>query len=201
VLEPAACYASLVVSTIDRLSDLAPERVRPLRRVEYERLVAEGLFGDERIELLGGVIVEMSPQDPRHAFAIERLTAVLGPLVVGRARLRVQLPFAASSDSLPEPDVALVPVGDYSDAHPDRALLVIEVANTSLRKDRLLKGEIYARAGVPEYWIVNLVDRRIEVYTGPSEGAYAKVSSASPGDALSIAALGNVTLPVSDVLG
>jgi Uma2 family endonuclease len=200
VRESTTCYRSVVVSTIDRLSDLAPERVRPLRRVEYERLVAEGLFGDERIELLGGVIVEMSPQDPRHAAVIQRLDAALGPLAHGRAALRVQLPFAASPDSLPEPDVALVPPGDYDDAHPDRALLIIEVANASLRKDRLLKAELYARAGVPEYWIVNLVDRRVEVHTGPGDGAYAQITFASPGDALTIAELGGAAIAVGDFL-
>src|SRR2546427_662806 len=85
-------------------------RFPPRQRVEAERLVAEGAFDDERVELLGGVIVELSPQDPRHSFAIERLTALLVPLALGKASLRPQLSFVASDDSVPEPDLTLVPV-------------------------------------------------------------------------------------------
>jgi Uma2 family endonuclease len=189
-----------MTSALDRLADLAPERVRPLRRVEYERLVAEGAFDDERVELLGGVIVEMSPRDPRHDFAIERLTALLVPLAVGRASLRPQLSFVASDDSVPVPDLALVPIADYSAAHPTRALLVIEVSNASLRKDRSIKAEIYARAGVPEYWVVDLAGRCVEVSTEPADSAYAKVETARPGDKLAVRYLGGAQVEVSDFL-
>jgi len=174
--------------------------VRPLRRVEYERLVAEGLFGDERIELLGGVIVEMSPQDPRHAATVQRLTAILARLADGHALLRAQLSFGASPDSMPQPDIALVPPGDYDGAHPEIALLLIEVANTSLRKDRLLKTELYARAAVGEYWIVNLPDRCVEVHREPRDGSFTNVTLAHSGDTLSIAALGGAAIAVDDFL-
>jgi Uma2 family endonuclease len=126
----AACYPCLVMSTFDRLPDLAPERVRPLKRVEFERLVSEGLFDDERIELVGGVIVEMSPQDTRHAALVERLDWELKRVAPTTMSVRVRLPFAASDDSLPEPDIAVVPRVDYDDAHPDRAYLVVEVASS-----------------------------------------------------------------------
>jgi Uma2 family endonuclease len=197
---PAACYACLIVSTFDRLSDLGPERVRPLKRVEYERLVHEGLFDDERIELLGGVIVEMSPQDTRHSAIIERLSRLLMAAVASDASVRIQLPFVASEFSLPEPDLAVVPRLSYDDAHPERANLIVEVANSSLRKDRSIKSELYARAGVPEYWVVNIGDRAVEVHTLPRDGAYTNVSIARPGDMLSLAVLGGAELAVSDFL-
>ena len=198
--ERTACYPHLMISALDRLDDLAPERVRPLRRVEYERLVAEGAFDDERVELLGGVIVEMSPRDPRHDFAIERLTLRLIELARGRASVRPQLSFVASDDSVPEPDLALVPVADYGAAHPTSALLVIEVSNASLRKDRSIKAEIYARAGVPEYWVVDLAGRCVEVRTEPRDGVYAQLATARPGDALAISGLEGAALAISDFL-
>jgi Uma2 family endonuclease len=189
-----------MTSALDRLADLAPERVRPLRRVEYERLVAEGAFDDERVELLGGLIVEMSPRDPRHDFAIERLNARLVALARGRASVRPQLSFIASDDSVPESDLALVPIADYSVAHPTSALLVIEVANASLRKDRSIKAEVYARAGVPEYWVVDLAGRCVEVRTEPEDGVYTKVETAHLGDKLALRCLDGAEVEVSDFL-
>jgi Uma2 family endonuclease len=189
------------MSTLDHLSDLAPERVRPLKRVEFETLVSLGLLGDERVELLGGVIVEMSPQNPRHAAAIQRLTQTLTRIVGDRAGVRIQLPFVASDDSLPEPDVALVPPGDYAAAHPASALLLVEVAAASLRKDRLLKAELYARAGVPEYWIVNLAEGCVEAYSKPVGGVYTQVSTADRTASLPIAALPGAEINLRDILG
>ena len=153
------------------------ERQRPLRRTEYERMVSAGLFENERIELVRGVIIQMSPQNVPHATAIQRLTRWLQPALHGRADVRVQLPFVCGDDSLPEPDLAIVdPTTADGDEHPDRAFLLIEVANASLKLDRGEKAELYARAGVPEYWVVNLVDRVIERHSQPSAGAYALVT-------------------------
>jgi Uma2 family endonuclease len=185
---------------LDHLADLGPERVRPLKRVEFERLAEAGLFDDERIELLGGVIVEMSPQDPRHSATIERLSGELQRAVGARASVRVQLPFAASEDSLPEPDIAVVPRLDYDDAHPDRAFLLAEVASSSLRKDRSLKADLYARAAVPDYWVVNLAERHVEVHTLPRAGVYTAVKIARPGDLLRPSAFDGVSIAVSDFL-
>lgn len=200
MLSRAPCYPFLVVSTFDRLSDLEPERVRPLKRVEFERLVSEGLFDDERIELLGGAIVEMSPQDTRHAAVIERLDREIKRVAPVSMSVRVQLPFAASEYSLPEPDIVVVPRVDYDDAHPDRAYLVVEVANTSLRKDRSIKSELYARAGVPEYWIVNVAEQHIETRTLPRDGAYPMGAIARRGDTVCVASLEGAAIAVSDVL-
>jgi Uma2 family endonuclease len=131
-------------------------------------MIEAGLFRDERIELIGGVIVEMSPQNVPHAAAIQILTRLLVPPLVGRADVRVQLPFAVGDDSLPEPDLAIVKPELRASAHPDKAFLLIEVADTSLQFDRHDKADLYARAGIAEYWIVNLSDGVIERHSEPS---------------------------------
>jgi Uma2 family endonuclease len=188
------------MSVLDHLADIAPDRVRPLRRLEYEKMVAEGLFAGERVELLDGVIVEMSPQDPRHAGAVQRLTRVLGRALAGRADVRVQLPLAVSEDSLPEPDTALVALRDFDQAHPTKAFLVVEVAEASLRKDRTVKAALYARAGVPEYWVVNLVERAVEVHTDASAGVYARVTSAKPGESIRLRTFPEVEVEVGEMI-
>jgi Uma2 family endonuclease len=166
---------------LDRLADLAPERVRPLLRADFERLIDSGAFDEERIELLDGVIVEMSPQSERHSKVVTRLATLLIQATGDRTSVRVQMPFAASPESLPEPDIAVVPSAGAEDARPDTALLLVEVSEASLRKDRTLKAELYARAGVPTYWIVNLVDRCIEIRTQPVDGAYTRLETVEAG--------------------
>ena len=188
------------MSVLERLAELAPERIRPLRRSEFESLVAQGRFEGERVELIEGVLVEMTPQAPGHAACVQRLTRVLSRMLTGRADVRVQLPLAVSDDSLPEPDIAVVPVADFDDRHPTSALLVVEVAGTSLRKDRLVKADLYARAGVPEYWLVNLLDRHIEVHTGPSASAYTGVAESAVGTSIRLIAFADVEVAVSDIL-
>ena len=188
------------MSVLDHLADIAPERVRPLRRAEYEQMAAEGRFEGERVELIEGVIVEMSPQDPRHAGTVQRLTRVLGGALGGRADVRVQLPFAIAGESLPEPDVALVTRADFDEVHPATAFLVAEVAEASLRKDRSVKAGLYARAGVPEYWIVNLVDRLIEVHTDVAGAAYTRVIPVRPGEVIRLRAFPDVEIAVDDIV-
>ena len=126
-------------------------------------------------ELLGGQLVVREPQRSRHAVAIElahrALQRAFGPVW----RVRVQLPVALEADSEPEPDLSVV-AGDPRDSalsHPARPVLVVEVAETSLTFDRVHKGSLYARAGVMDYWIVNLVDRGLEVYRHPVAAALA----------------------------
>lgn len=189
------------VSSFSQIADLvSPERLRPLRRVEYERMVEGGLFADERVELLQGVIVERSPQGTRHAATLQRLTATLVPALAGRAGVRIQLPLAVAEDSLPEPDVAAVAPGDYDRAHPTTAFLVMEVAETSLNKDRLVKTELYARAGIPEYWIVDLVAGVIEVHTDVIDGRYGRLTPYRPGESLRLREFPDIEIRVADIL-
>jgi Uma2 family endonuclease len=174
--------------------------VRRLRRAEYDRLIGLGMFEGEKLELLYGRLVSMSPQGQGHAFSIARLTKILVLGLRDRADVRVQLPFGASDDSEPEPDVAIVSPGDYLDGHPQHALLVIEVAGSSVEDDRSLKGPLYAAAGVPEYWIVNVVDGVVEVYREPRDGVYAQVSRHDRDASLAVPGFADVVVLVRDVV-
>jgi Uma2 family endonuclease len=186
------------VTVIDP-GDFAPNRLRPLRRSEYDRLVQLGCFEDEKIELLAGFLVEMSPQGTGHAHAIRKLTVIFVRGVGDRAIVQIQLPIGLSEDSEPEPDLSIVPNAEYRDDHPTRALLIVEVAQSSLRKDRRLKGRLYARAGIPEYWIVNVAKRVIEVHREPTEAGYASVTSHAPGEILRPQAFADVEVSVAEL--
>ena len=176
------------------------EVIRPLRRVEYDQLVALGAFQDERIELLDGALVAMSPIGAPHNSAVQKLNALLVLALNGRAAVRPQLSFAAGDLSEPEPDLALVPSGDYDTDHPAQAYLLIEVAESSLARDRGRKLRLYASCGVPEYWIVNLAERCIEVYTRPVGAAYEQMESFTRGQSIRLGAFPDVELAVASVL-
>ena len=179
---------------------IAPERVRPLRRSEYDQLVELGAFHDERVELLRGVLVEMTPQDPAHALVISRLYRLLDrPLPAGLI-VRAQSPLAVSDDSEPEPDLAIVPDDDYRRAHPTRAVLVVEVAGSSIKKDRELKAALYAEAGVEEYWIVDLGKGVVELYREPAGGAYRVREVRGRGETVSPAQLPAISVRIDDFM-
>ncbi|HET7504556.1 MAG TPA: Uma2 family endonuclease [Kofleriaceae bacterium] len=178
---------------------IEPERVRPLKRSEYDRMIELGLFVNERVELIQGVLVKMSPQQAPHASTVQRLTQLLVTRLGGRFTLRIQLPLALSDESEPEPDAAVVPLGDYDTEHPTTALLVIEVADSSVRIDRT-KATVYAAAGVGEYWIVNLDARTVEVYSSPDGDRYGEARTLRVGDELRPAALPDLTIRVAELL-
>jgi len=176
---------------------LAPQTTRALRREEYDRLVALGAFEDERVELIEGVLVTMSPNDPAHASPIEVLNEFLVVALRGRARVRVQLPLVAARESEPEPDVAIVPLGDYRNAHPDQAYCVIEVANSSVSKDRNIKAPLYAASGFREYWLVNVPERVVEVFREPAPEQYKQRARYGIGETLSLEAFPDVEVEVA----
>ncbi|HET7541721.1 MAG TPA: Uma2 family endonuclease [Polyangiaceae bacterium] len=178
----------------------AAEVIRPLRRVEYDQLIALGAFQDERIELIEGQLVAMSPIGPPHNATVQRLNRLLVLALEGRAAVRCQSSFAALEFSEPEPDFCVLPPGDYDRENPSEAYLIIEVAESSLFMDRGKKRRLYASCAVPEYWIVNLPERCIEVYTGPSPGAYARVERYEAGQSIPLVAFPDVTFRVSDIL-
>lgn len=189
-----------MLSSMLEREHIDPERVRPLRRSEYERMVELGLFEEERIELLRGSLVTMSPQGVRHALVLQRLTHALVGALGDRFWVRVQLPLAASEVSEPEPDVAVVPRGSSDHEHPTAALLVIEVAETSPRKDRDVKARIYAEMAVPEYWVVDLAHDEVLVYAEPDAGTYATVRTARADESLTPHALADVVIAVASLL-
>src|SRR5262245_61330386 len=171
----------------------------------YLRLVDEGVLGpDDRVELLEGVIVSMAPQNVPHAAGVTRATHVLTLAVAARAVVRPQLSFIAGKYSVPEPDIAVIAGGlDACDkAHPRDALLLVEVADSSLKQDRLTKAPMYAAANLPEYWIVNLRDGCIEVRRDPEPRSrrYRNVAVRRRGESIEPAALPGVHIAVADLL-
>jgi len=183
------------------LPDVDSSKVRRLKRDEYDRMVELGMFEREHVELIRGVIVRMSPQGAPHAGAIEALTELLVTRLVGRARVRVQLPLLAPDDSEPEPDLAVVDRGNPHQAHPAAAHLVIEVARTSGRYDRDTKGPLYAEMGVAEYWVVDVAARSITVYRDPRDGRYAHVETPETTESITLVAFPDVSIRVATVLG
>ena len=177
-----------------------PENFRPLRRVEYHQLIDLGVFGEERIELVNGLLVPMNPPKPPHSNAVDMLTLILIRALGDQARIRVQNPFAAGDISEPQPDVLVAPLADYRVDHPAESHLVIEVAESSLRYDRGIKLRLYAEQGVPEYWIVDVVARRIEVYREPQDGTFVSKHIFERGESIRLLRFPAVTVQVSDVL-
>lgn len=180
---------------------LEPEVIRPLRRVEFDRMVEAQLFEeDERIELLRGVLVAMTRQGADHADCVALLTELLILALPRSAQVRCQLPFAAGEYSQPLPDVAVYPRSARTGSHPHEAVLIIEVSDSSLRKDRGIKAEIYAEAAVPEYWIVDLVHIAVEVRTAPRDGHYTRTVTYGRGDRIALVAFPDVVMATDDFL-
>ena len=172
---------------------------------QYLRLVDQGVLGpDDRVELLEGVIVAMAPQNEPHAAGVRRVARALFQAVGDRAVVQVQLSLISGRRSVPEPDAAVLPgtIADYDRTHPRTALLVVEVADTSLKQDRLTKRAIYAAAGIPEYWIVNVRDDCVEVRRGPEPGSrrYTSTAIARRGEGIELVALPGVAIVVDDLL-
>jgi len=148
-----------------------PARTKRWTRIEYERLMDAGVFRPgEPIELIGGGLIVSEPQGSHHFTAVRRATTTLEAAFGPAWEVRPQGPIALDDDSEPEPDVAVVPgaIDDYREAHPSRAALLVEVAESSLVLDREHKGSLYARTGIADYWILNLVDRVLEVFREPA---------------------------------
>ncbi|MDP2701906.1 MAG: Uma2 family endonuclease [Candidatus Rokubacteria bacterium] len=150
--------------------DSVEVKTRRWKRVEYERLIETGFFqfGDP-VELVGGQLIVAEPQGSGHFAAIRAVEEALRAAFGVGWDVRGQGPVALDEESEPEPDVAVVlgSFRDYVAAHPSRPVLVVEVSESSLNLDRYHKGSVYARAGLADYWIVNLVDRVLEVYRHP----------------------------------
>jgi len=138
-------------------------------RDEYYRLTDLDFFQGRRVELIEGQVIDMAAMKSPHAIAIDLIDAVLRPIFREGYYIRQQKPFVISDISEPEPDIAVVPgsIRDYAEAHPAQAALIVEVADTSLRYDRKVKGSLYAKAGIAEHWILNLNNHRLEVYLDP----------------------------------
>jgi Uma2 family endonuclease len=185
-------------------------KTRRWTRAEYDKLIALGFFEpDDRVELIGGDLIVAEPQGAAHYTAIcktgKTLEAAFGPGWI----VRTQGPVGLDEESEPEPDVAVVPgrLEDYRSEHPSRPVLTVEVAESSLRSDRERKGSLYARAGLQDYWVLNLEERMLEVYREPVADPsvvfgwrYARRTDFNPSAEVSPLALPSGRVRVADLL-
>jgi Uma2 family endonuclease len=182
--------------------------VQPVKRrftvEEFHRMGEAGIFHeDDRVELINGQIVQLSPIGRPHAYAVTMLTNLFASRLAGRALVSPQNPVHLFRDSEPLPDIVLLrPRPDYRDVDvgPADVLLLVEVADSSLRYDRLVKLRLYARAGIPEVWIVDVVGSRVEVYRRPSERRYEQVERFERGGRVAPAAFPDVAIAIDEIL-
>jgi Uma2 family endonuclease len=185
---------------MERQSQVDGLQRRPISRLEYERMAEVGILAPgERIELLRGEIVAMSPIGSRHAWSVAKINRSLVEQLGPSYDIRPQSPLTLWDDSEPEPDLAVVPAGT-PDRHPDTCLLVIEVAQTSLRVDATVKAALYAEAGIPVYWIVDVARGLVLVHTEPVAGAYQRTDERRPGDVLTAPHLPTLAIPVAAIV-
>jgi Uma2 family endonuclease len=183
--------------------------LRRWKRLEYERLVELGAFEGDPLELISGQLIVAEPKGTYHTSAVTSCEYALRAVLPPGWLVRTQAPISLDEDSAPEPDIVVVAgrLGDFRYAHPARPPLVIEVADSSLAFDRHDKGSLYARAGLQDYWIINLVDRLLEIYRDPvaDPGAlygwrYRSLVSLGATDVVRPLALPSVQLAVVDLL-
>jgi hypothetical protein len=178
---------------------------RRFTRAEYYRMAEVGILGwRDRVELLRGEIVEMSPIGPRHSAFVDNLTRLLIRCLDDRAIVRVQGPVALADDTEPQPDLAVlrrrhdVPYRER-EAWAEDALLMIEVAESTLAYDRSTKMRLYAEAGIPEYWVVDCAAETVEVHRGPGPDGYRDVSQVAGAAMLTLQAFPGVELTPADI--
>jgi len=200
---------SHTLTRLSRRADIVPMGLHLLRGPftvdSYQRLAELGVLREnDRVELIAGQVVEMSPIGDRHASCVRRLNQLFSQSLFGAAIVDVQNPVVLGEHDAPQPDVVLLkPRSDAYRRHPRGAdiLLVVEVADSTLVYDRDIKMPLYARAGIPEAWVIDLAADRIDVYRDPVAGQYASSRTASRGDVLTPLQLANVALAVGEILG
>ncbi len=187
-----------------------PARVAEVQRYrftvdEFARMGEAGIFSeDDRVELIDGEILEMTPIGPPHAWFVDRLNELIVTRLAGRAHVRIQNPVRLGRHTEPQPDLVVARRSDaYADRHPEPGdiLLVIEVADSSLRYDRLEKVPRYGKAGIPEAWLVDVEARTVTVYTGSGPDGYARQQVRRRGDRLAATSVPALEFLVDDVFG
>lgn len=185
---------------------VAPTVRRQFTVDEYHRMAEAGILTeDDRIELIAGELITMSPIGTRHAACVKRLNRLLGRALGASVLISVQDPIRLGDDSEPQPDLAVLRPrpDDYARGHPTASdvLLLIEVADTSQRYDREVKVPLYARAGIPEIWLVDLAAETVERYAEPANGTYRLVEQIRRGQTLTPTTLPGFAVSVKAVLG
>ena len=181
-------------------------RRHPFSVQDYYRMAETGILrADARVELIEGEIIDMPPIGSRHAGTVNQLSRILQKSVGERAIVQVQNPVRLSESSEPEPDISLLyPRADfYKSAHPASSdvLLIIEVAETTLAYDRSVKAPLYARSGIPEYWIIDLEHGQLERYREPHELTYARVDRPAVDRPIALEALPELQLEIGAIFG
>ena len=174
--------------------------IRKLSRRDYYRMAEVGILRqDERVELVHGLVIAMSPMSELHSYLIVWLTRAFVRQLDDSFDVRPQVPLSTADDSEPEPDLAITQRARVHEEHPNTAQLVIEVAVSSLHYDREYKLPLYAKARVPVYWIVDAEANTVEVYTKPEGGRYTKLVRYRDGDMLRPHGMPQVTIAVADI--
>ena len=186
------------VIDVETEEELEPQ-IRLWSIADYHQMIESGILDeDDRVELLEGKIVCMSPQKPFHAASVQRSSRLLFKLLGDRAEIRIQLPVILGDDSEPEPDVAVVRFDDneYSFRHPEAAdiYLLIEVADSTIAKDRQQKARIYAKNQVLEYWILDVQKRQVYVFRQPDDGIYGEQIVLSSSDRFAMQSFPDVAI-------
>lgn len=173
---------------------------------EFHRMVEMGLFTtNARVELIEGEIIDLAPAGSWHCGVVDWITALFVGALSPRANVRTQRPVRLSNYSEPEPDVAVLKA--HADGYrskppgPSDTLLVIEVSDSSLQTDQMVKVALFAHFGIPEVWIVDGVHERLHVYRSPKGGQYVDVSSVEQPGMMDLSALADVVVDVSDLFG
>jgi Uma2 family endonuclease len=173
---------------------------------EYYRMAEAGILSeDDRVELLDGEVIEMSPIGSRHAACVDRLNNFLSRVSKQRFIVRVQNPIRLDDYSEPQPDVTLLRVRSdfYAETHPTSAdvLVVIEVADSSVELDRQVKLPLYAQAEIPEFWLANLPNDTVEFYARPVNGVYQVAKIFGRGETITSQMVTNLQISVNEILG
>ncbi|MBF2046487.1 MAG: Uma2 family endonuclease [Leptolyngbya sp. IPPAS B-1204] len=171
---------------------------------DYHRMIAAGILtASDRVELLDGQIIEMNPQLPPHAATTQRAFRYLDRLLEPIAYVRMQLPITLSPKSEPEPDIAVVRIdpNEYGDRHPgpEEIFLIIEVADSTLLSDRQQKALIYAKADIPDYWILDVNTRQVLVFRDPAENGYRHQATFATNTTLAPVAFPDVAIPLNQL--
>ncbi|MBA3538442.1 MAG: Uma2 family endonuclease [Deltaproteobacteria bacterium] len=180
---------------------LENQPLRRLTRAEYDAMIEAGVFReDERIELVFGQLVAMSPIDPDHVESVATIDTILQLALAGRARVICGGSMAASADSEPEPDIYVTAFKRYWGELPSRAFLVVEVARSSLAYDRNEKALLYGISDVDEYWIVDHIHGVVEVRRDRHEGHWRSIQTYRRGDSIALLAFPDVVVSVTEIL-
>lgn len=178
-------------------------QIRPLTSVEYYQMIESGIIREgERVELILGQIFTMAAKGTRHTLSTRKLFKQLLALIGDRADVQSQDPITLPNNSEPEPDIVIARLrsDDYINSHPSPAdiILIVEVADSSIKFDREIKAALYAAAGIGEYWIINLIDDRLEIYRQPEGDIYTNTKIITPPRSISLLQFPDISLNIGD---